>query len=394
MRVCYQPTLATPGDWLKVDSRDWHKTAARPAPVGGETIDDGLGWVHRGCVQGVEFVADHHAVEHVSANELRYYIWNDDPADYPPGERFAEVWTFKTLAPDPRLNGAINTRQSRVVYADVGGRLWRAMIADGAVENTTFEDWSLFRVPDPALIRHGIWAPDALNAAHEAGYTPQGWRTWSEGVPSDQLDRRGHVRPQRPDGKYSVPDGTLTYYQTANALANGIHAAVDPADELALGTSADSSSGQSGNFGGGDSGFAFIFTTPSNQPNNDAWPSGDYRCQLDVSSVGGNLTYGFLTQGSAGGHFARVNSGLTSDLESWAQSEGAFSGNGLKLATTGSITPISGDLSDRWELALAAQRPASHGNQILSLTFDGDAFADGPWPSADVANAVFFGAEF
>jgi hypothetical protein len=330
----------------------------------------------------------------VSDTELRYYLWNDDPVDYPPGERFAEVWTFKSLAPDPRFNGALNTRQSRVVYSDKGGRLWKVFAANGPVENTTYLDWSLFPKPDEAITRHGIMVSDKLNEAHEKKYTIRGWREWTEGVPSDQIDNRGRLRQQRPQGKYLVPDGTLTYYQTLTASATSIHAAINPADELELGTSAAATSDTSGNLGGGTDGFLYIFTTGSNQPNNAAWPSGDYRCQLDVNTVGAAISYGFLTLGSSGGHFARVNSGLTSDLESWAQSEGAFSGNGLKMATTGSITPTSGNLSDRWELALAGQRPTNHGNQSITLNLDADAFADGPWPSLDAANAVFFGANF
>ena len=62
MRVCYQPTLAVPRDWLEVDSRDWHKTAAKSVPSGGEVINNKLGWIHRGCVQGIEFAGDQHEV--------------------------------------------------------------------------------------------------------------------------------------------------------------------------------------------------------------------------------------------------------------------------------------------------------------------------------------------
>lgn len=397
MKICYQPTLAVPSDWHEVDSQDWSKTAKKLQPSGtrSEIIDDSQGWIHRVCIQGVEFVGDHHACEHLSDTKIKYTVWNDDPRDYPPGERFASVWTFETLAADSYLGGAINTRQSRVVYADQGGRLWKVMHANGIPENTTYLDWSLFPKPNEALTRHGIWVSDDLNRAHEKKYTKRSWREWNEGVDSSQIIQ-GRVRAQRPQGKYLIPDGTRTFFQTSTALTNGIHDAVDTADEFLLDTTAAASSGSSGTFSGGASGYAFIFTTASGEPNDAAWPSGNYRCQLDVPTVGADLTYGFLTQGSASGHFARVNSGLTSDLETWTQGESAFSGTGLKLATTGSITPSSGNASDRWELALAAQRPASHGNQTLDLTFDADAFADGPWTAAapPEANAVFFGANF
>jgi hypothetical protein len=368
-RVCVQWTLDNPSDWAEVDSKDWASTPQKPPPANSSRIIDAQpGWVHRVCVQGVEFVGDHYAVEHVDDETTKVTVWNDDPADYPVGQRFAQVWTFKSLAPDPRFGGAINTRQSQVVYLDFGGPLHTSWAANGLIENLEFKDWSEFIEPDASITRHGIWVTDEHNAAHERRYTKRDWREWTEGVPQDQIDRNGRVRKQRPQGRYWIPDGTRTFYQTSTAEANGIHAAVDPADELQLGTSADSSSDTSGNFGGGDSGFAFVFSTVSGEPNDDAWPSGNYRAQFDVSSAGAGLTYGLLTQGSAGGHFARVNAALTSDEESWTQGEDAFSGDGLKMATTGSITPTSGLTSDRWELALAAVRAASHGNQSISLT--------------------------
>ena len=396
MRVCYQPTLAVPTDWLEVDSQDWHKIAKKKSPIGGEAIDGSPGWVHRLCVQGVEFVGDHYAVRHISDEEIQVVVWNDDPADYPVGQRFATVWTFKNLGPDPRLGGAINTRHSQIIYVDFGEDLHRRWTASGPIENTEFRDWSEFREPNAAIVRHGVWVNDELNVRHETGYTPRGWREWTDGVPADQIID-GRVRQQRPQGRYAIPDGTLTYYQRDTDLVTGVHDTVAVASENELNASAGGGETEaSGSLGGGESGLLFCFTTASGEPNSDDWPSGDYRFQLNVDTVGANITYGARTAGTADGHIARVNAGLTSpDLQSWPQTEPLFSSNGTKLGTTGTIDPTSGALGDRYEILIAGTRPASHGNQALTLIFNSDAFADGPWPDVGIeANAVFFGVNF
>lgn len=384
-RVCVQWTLQDPPDWIDVEARDWSALPTKPLPrTTSRQIDDQPGWVHRLCVQGIEFAGDHYAVEEVDGETTRVTIWNDDPADYPVGERFAQVWTIKTLAPDPELGGAINTRQSQIVYLDLGDALHTVWTVDGPIKGVEFRDWSDFIEPIAAITKHGIWVNTQQNLDHESKYTTRSWREWTDRVPEDQIDSSGRVRQMRPQGKYKIPDGTITYFQRDTDLATGIHAAVDVASENELNSTAGTGQTEaSGNLGGAESGILFVFTTQSGAPNVGDWPSGDYRCQLDVSAVGANITFGARAAGSATGHFARVNSGLTSDLQTWAQTESLFSGTGLHLATTGTIDPSAGAAGDRWEIAIAGTRPASHSNQALTLTFDSDAFADGPWSAGD-----------
>src|SRR3970040_2456149 len=95
-----------------------------------------------------------------------------------------------------------------------------------------------------------------------------------------------------------------TFFHRATAEANGIHVATN---ETQLGTAAGGGAGTlSQTLAGGVSALAFCFTTPSNEPNSADWPSGNYRCILEVSVAGADITYGLRAAGSQTGHFARV----------------------------------------------------------------------------------------
>src|SRR3990172_8699838 len=109
---------------------------------------------------------------------------------------------------------------------------------------------------------------------------------------------------------------------------------------------------------------------------------------VNASTADADITFGLRTAGSAAGHFARVNSGLTSDLETTTQAEALFSGTGVKTATV-SWDPSAGSSTDRFECLIAATRAASHGNQTLSIDVDNPSadatnggIADGPWVGA------------
>lgn len=176
---------------------------------------------------------------------------------------------------------------------------------------------------------------------------------------------------------------TKTYYHRSTAAATGVHAATNETEQA---TTAGAGAGSlSDILAGGASQLAFCFTTASGEPNSADWPSGTYRCILEVSTAGANITYGLRTAGAVSGHFARVNSGLTADSETVAQAEALFSGTGIKTATA-SWDPAAGNASDRFECLIAATRPASHGNETLTIVVDAtDAGAtnggvsDGPW---------------
>jgi len=372
-KVLVQWSTDPPGGWEEIDCTDYATLPTKRLPTGGETIDGLRGWVHAVNVQGVVFSGmDHYAVED-TVEGCRVTTWADDPEDYPPGERFAVSMNFAELHRDDYLGGAWNTNQTRTLYLDDD-------IATRWPEEgeTTRKRWSEFVPPRAAVTKHGVWTTDSQNLDHEQiqQANPKGWREWTEGVPEEELVA-GIIPDQRALGRYNHPVGTLTYFASTTALSNAIHSGATE-DEF-IGTATTQSNSQC-TLTGGSSVECFVFTTATGQPNQGDWGNGNYRYQLDATTVGVNVTFGVLTAGSANGHFARINSTDTTDLQTWTQVEGIFSGTGLQLATTGTINPTAGSTGDRWEVVVAATRTASMGNQFLTLQLnEADDFTDGPF---------------
>jgi hypothetical protein len=176
----------------------------------------------------------------------------------------------------------------------------------------------------------------------------------------------------------------ITYYQRSTNLATDVHVATGHENELNTTTAASANEGRS--VAAGASEITHVWTTGSGVPGITQWGSGTYRAQFNVAGAGANSSYGLRTVGSANGHFARVDSGLTSDLETAQQSEAAFTGTGLKLVTT-SWTPSAGSTTDCFEIALAAENTGTMG-QTINLTMNTtDSFADGPFDDGGEAPA-------
>ena len=175
----------------------------------------------------------------------------------------------------------------------------------------------------------------------------------------------------------------ITYYISSTDAATGLHTATH--EQLLTITNPGTGSPEtvtSNSIAGGGSELVLVATTASGQPNSAAWPTGSYTCEVDCTAVGGSITYGLLTVGSAVGHFARVASDLSSELQVKNQNAAAFSGTGIKSATTGSTSWSAGNAGDRFEIAIAAGRPASHGNETISIQInETDDAATGPWAS-------------
>jgi len=291
------------------------------------------------------------------------------------------------------MGGAINTHQTQTIYAESGilGVLQAAYAGNPKVEIKAWTDFNANRVHP----LDGQWVADGLHAAHQSIRAIRGWREWTEGLDVSELDQDGRVKPQRAQGRYEVPKGTRTYYHNNVALATTVHIATS---EFQLGKTASGAATdtvavhQNGVH-------AWVATSPANEPNSAAWPtSGVYRYQIDVTLAGADLTFGLLSQGGEPGHFARVDSGLTTEHESFTQDEAAFSGSGLHLATVTDPAWTSGSATDRFEISIAGVRTAGHGTQDLTLQLgESDDFADGPWPAPvppPPADALWFGGAF
>jgi len=185
------------------------------------------------------------------------------------------------------------------------------------------------------------------------------------------------LKEQKLQGRYQRSEHTITYYQKNTNLLTGIHATNVANNEDAFEKTTAVSATESTTTEGNAPFVEWTFTTASDEPNIASWPSGTYRCQLNVTAAGAAKTYGLKTQSGAAGHFARVDSTLTSELETVEQAESIFSGTGLKLATA-SWTPTAGAASDRFEVAVSGTGTTK--GQSITLTLNTtDSYADGPW---------------
>ena len=366
-------------DWIPLDLEivptAWRNLPTRPEPAPGQLggTNNVLGWINNLMVQGVRFNgADHYAVEQVTVGlelGVRVTVWNDDPDDWPVGQRHARVWTFLPLTADPNLGGAINTRQTQILYAE-GERFLRI-----PPQNTTVLPWVSFIPPDTTITRHGVLLTDAKYAEHLAAQTEWGWRHWTDHLLDTEVtllpDGRRELKDQRPQGRYSPSQFTLTWFQRDTDLAQG----------WIIATHEDSLLGAAG---GGETESVTTdanlvntwgFATPANEPNSADWPNGAYRSQADCTAASAGLVYGV-------NNFARLAADLSfPPLEAVAPLNGDgdsndFSGTGLKLSSV-TTNPTAGNADNRYGVHYQADG-ASHGDAI-TLRFSADSFADGPW---------------
>ena len=381
MRVLYQPTLGTPGDWAECQCVDWGRQGAFDCMALN--------------VQGLVFEgADHYDVLSLGNDVVEIAAWHDDPTDWPVGTRWARVVTISPLRPDPRpeYGGALNTNITTKLYVE-DTALFEA--AYKGVYNVQVFKWSSFRKSKYTTSRSGLWVTDQQYADHQAARAVCGWREWTEGLDASELDANGFVKQQRLQGRYVVPKGTRTYYHNATDAATGVHNA---GEENELGNSPAGLTNETVAVNQNGT-IAFTGTTIAGEPDSAAWPTtGVYRCQIDAAAVGADHTFGLLTINGNTGHFSRVDSGLTSDQETFDQAQAAFNISGLHLATVTDPSWSAGSIADRFEIAIAVNRNAGHGPQDFTLQLgELDDFADGPWvaaPAGPAQNAIFFGMGF
>ncbi len=381
-KINVQWSKLDPDDRKEMDSDDWGDTPSKPVPTGDEELDNDEGWPCVVDCQGIKSAGDHIAVENLEDDGVKIITWNDDDDDYPEGDKYAIEWTMLPLAPNPDKGDAIDTRQSRVIYAQTN--VYDYYDAMMPIENTTLKTWADFILPDAEITRHGIWMSDELFNDHKDKQSHKGWRNYGHHLDPKEL-KDGKVKDQRNQGRYKKAEGTLTYYMRNQAEPTGIHGAVS---ETALNTNSGPTAPLASNVPTVGDTLTHAFTTTPGEPGSADWPNGAYRAQLDVSSAGGSLTYGLKTIGGSAGHFATVDNGLTGDQETWTQDEATFSGTGLKLATN-TIDPASVDNTDRFEILIAAANSDSMMEQPLTLDGDNtDSFADGPWPGVGWSGQV------
>lgn len=186
MLVYIQWTRQNPQGWEPYDiqkSVDIRQLPSKDEPVGGETIDDEPGWIHGIMIQGVSLVGFDHYHPRINPDNpllVDLVAWNDDPTDFPPGMRWAVVWSFANPRTDPRPGMGLNTEQYLKVYDEQGRTAgWYGNnTTGGPVE---YLPWTDFVVPSTSnLNRHGIWVDDTLHQAHLSAQnaSEHDWREW------------------------------------------------------------------------------------------------------------------------------------------------------------------------------------------------------------------------
>ena len=373
-RIDIRWATENPQGFTSYNLDSWGQLPSRPVPTGNEVLGSDLGYIDALCIQGVYMGGwDHITVLPLPDGGCQVICWKDDLEDYPGGkELVARVIDFHPYGPDSVAGGAINTKQNQIAYA--APELLKKMEAIGPVQNQVLRPLSEFIPPVNAHILHGIWTTDFLNKALYDFQRPTGWRTWGE-----KGDGIGTSVPQqRPLGRYSGSKGTITFFKRDIVLASGNHVA---SNELEMNQTAGAGELVQENIAGATSKLMHMWTSPVGEPG-VAWPT-DVNGQIDVFDGGADVTYGFRAAGSVTGHIARVNTGLTSDVDTKAQAELLFSLNGIKVYTVSGAWSAGSDADDRVEALLGATRIANHGNQPLDITCNSDSFLEGAWVPPD-----------
>lgn len=347
----------TPAGWLRFDL------------FAGDSFPPGVK-VNAAAFQGHVFEGMDRLVAWTEGDDLVLAVLYEDAPTWL-GKRWARIYRFPPLAPDPAFAGAYNTRASQTIYAE-------------GESVQLLEEWNDQVLPYadlPALVGEELEGQLLANdqfAAHRTARAQLDWREWTFGIPEEELED-DRVRPQRPLGRYVVPDGTRTYFFRTTAEPNDLHSG-DFENAMIRdqpGTSllqTVSGIGQNGKI-------AWVFTTQAGEPALVSWPAGTYRAQLDVPAAGVDIVYAFRTLGTNVGHFGRTGLLVHTDTAQ-PTDQFVFQGAGLKMTTLVKAW-ADGQTTDRFDVALAALRNTGMGNQSMSLRFSADCFADGPWPSGN-----------
>ena len=359
-KVCVQFVTDTPGDWVEYDSDYWGQVPPLP--------------VNAICIQGVTFSGyDHYTVVSYTGGGCRAICWKDDTHDYLPGMYQARIFNFPPYGPEEWRRGAINPRQTSEVYAGAELMAYYTALGDKAPVTRQVFTYNQFIIPAGANILHGKWVTDPMFEALYQSRRHVGWRDWGENG-----DGEGEPVPdQRPLGRFKKPLGTLTFFMVTTATASSVHTSNN---DLGLSQTVGGSELSAENIGAAADEFTHLFSSPAGEPG-VTWPT-DVNGTLDASAVGSSVDFGFLSLGGTAGHIARVNTGLTADVDSKTQSESLFEGAGVKIFTVNGAWGAGSDVNDRLEAALAGLRPADHGNEPLEIRMSADSFITGAWAAA------------
>lgn len=335
---------------------------------------------------GVTFTGDHIAVQsrggrpgELTGPHPKIWCWSDDADDWG-GAKWGTIATLRPLKQDATKGGAWN--------ADITIERFSTPMAHKPGV-TGVRDWGAGWEDPPAgaVVSHGAWLGDEIDSpqwlAHKAVRSVRGYDEYLDGVPEEEIiddpDTLSgkRLRDQREAGRWSKAKGTRTFWYLYNvAEANGNHTAnterLMQSWRLSGTTTFTDTISANGEV-------STTHTTDTFEPDEANWPSGNYRMQYDITAIHIDLEFGALTLSADVGHFAKTNAAVTSEVAQ-AQTESAFRGTGLHMATTGTWDPAAGLITDRFEVTTAVHKWQGHGADDITYRGGGtNNFADGPW---------------
>ena len=173
---------------------------------------------------------------------------------------------------------------------------------------------------------------------------------------------------------------TVTWVLRSDLQADGAHVAEDEV-QLTLTEGVDAT--LSATIAGSSNELCSAWTTTTDV-GYAQWGTGTYTITFSLNTIGAGITFGCLTVGASAGHLARVDTGLTADIETILQNEAAFSGTGVKTATF-TWTPGAGATTDRAEILVAAANSDTMSQSIqYKVNLLANSTLSGPFDGAGV----------
>jgi hypothetical protein len=127
-------------------------------------------------IQGVTMSGWDHIGLTVTHDMITASCWNDDEDDWPIGERWGGVWTFRPLAPDHKLpgklKGVMNTRQTFTQYGEPQ--------SPPVLAELPYLPFADFPYPDERNVFHGTWVEEELWKSHESKQKLLSWEEWAD----------------------------------------------------------------------------------------------------------------------------------------------------------------------------------------------------------------------
>lgn len=181
MRLLIQWTLVDPPGWEEVNilrDQHWRSLPFKDDPTNDPTAepDNEKGWVFALGCQGLTFSGDHYAVSVLGDGGLRIWVVNDDPVDWPEGQRHVKIWDLHPITKDAE-GKIVNTDQELRFYSEISYPF--PIPQRTATRPVIRGSWGERLFPHTQAIRHGLQVSDELALLHKERQTLHTYMDWA-----------------------------------------------------------------------------------------------------------------------------------------------------------------------------------------------------------------------